>query len=120
MQLTARTRAAIAAITDWVECTASQGRVGVLHLSDDDPDGTVDARFDHAAANTQHGSKTVHVGLEWHALADVRSDAWRRQHMHAFPGQHRAAEAMRALDVGGAGSSSVDGEGAFNFGFYLD
>ena len=61
----------------------------------DDPDGAVDARFDRTAANAQRGSKTVHEGLEWHALADVRSDAWRRERMH-FPGQHRAAGAMRA------------------------
>ena len=65
----------------------------------------MDARFDGAAANAQRGSKTVHVGLEWHALADVRLDAWRRKHMH-FPGQHRAAGAVRALDLGaGAGPS---------------
>ena len=67
----------------------------LTHLN---PDGTVDARFDRTVANAQRGSKTVHVGLEWHALAVVRSDAWRRKHMH-FPGQHRAVGAMRALDV---------------------
>ena len=38
----------------------------------------MDKRFDRATANAQRGSKTVHEGLEWHALADVRSDAWRR------------------------------------------
>ena len=64
MQLAARTRAAIAAIADWVKCGASQGHAGALTLSDDDPDGTVHTRFDRAAANTQGGSKTVHVGLE--------------------------------------------------------
>ena len=74
----------------------------------DDPDGTVDARFDRTAANAQRGSKTAHEGLEWHALADVRSDAWRLEHMH-YPGQHRAAGAMRALDRAGAGPSSAAG-----------
>ena len=69
----------------------------------------MDTCFDRAAANAQGGSKTVHVGLEWHALADVRSDAWRRKHMH-FPGQHRAAGAVRALDLGaGAGPSGAAG-----------
>ena len=68
----------------------------------------MDARFDGAAANAQRGSKTVHVGLEWHALADVREDAWRRKHMH-FPGQHRATGAMRALDRAGAGPSGGAG-----------
>ena len=82
--------------------------------------GTVDTCFDRAAANAQGGSKTVHVGLEWHALADVRSDAWRRKHMH-FPGQHRAAGAVRALDLGaGAGPSGaaggVAGAGGLNLG----
>ena len=33
------------------------------------------------------------------ALADVRSDAWRRKHMH-FPGRHRAAGAVRAKPSG--------------------
>jgi 8-oxo-dGTP pyrophosphatase MutT (NUDIX family) len=120
MQLTGRTRAAIAAIAHWVECGAGQGRAGALTLADDDPDGAVDTRFDHAAANAQGGgSKTVHVGLEWHALAEVRSEAWRRQHMH-FPGQHRAAGAVRALDRAGAGPSSaaggVNGAGGLNLG----
>jgi 8-oxo-dGTP pyrophosphatase MutT (NUDIX family) len=120
MQLTERTRAAIAAIADWVECGAGQGRAGALTLADDDPDGAVDTRFDHAAANAQGGgSKTVHVGLEWHALAEVRLDAWRRQHMH-FPGQHRAAGAVRALDRAGAGPSGaaggVNGAGGLNLG----
>ena len=101
-------RSARAPIADWVECHADQGHAGVLTLADDDPDGAVDARFDGAAANAQRGSKTVHVGLEWHALADVREDAWRRKHMH-FPGQHRAAAAMRALGVGGAGSLPSSG-----------
>ena len=119
-QLTPRTRAAIAAITDWVACSAGQGHAGALTLADDDPDGTVDTRFDRAAANAQGGSKTVHVGLEWHALADVRSDAWRRKHMH-FPGQHRAAGAVRALDLGaGAGPSGAaggtGGAGGLNLG----
>ena len=79
-RLTARTRTAIAAIADWVECGANQGHAGALTLADDDPDGTVDVRFDRTAANDQRGSKTVHEGLEWHALADVRLDAWRREH----------------------------------------
>ena len=70
--------------------------------------GTVHTRFDRAAANAQGGSKTVHEGLEWHALADVRSDAWRRKHMH-FPGQHRAAGAVRALDRAGARPSGATG-----------
>ena len=91
-----------------VECGANQGHAGALTLADDDPDGTVDARFDRTAANAQRGSKTVHEGLEWHALADVRSDAWRRERMH-FSGQHRAAGAMRALDRAGAGPSSAAG-----------
>ena len=110
-QLTARTRTAIAAIADWVECGSNQGRAGALTLADNDPDGTVDTRFDRTAANAQRGSKTVHVGLEWHALADVRSDAWRRKHMH-FPGQHRAAAAMRALGRAGAGPSADAAGGA--------
>ena len=110
MKLTAPTRTAIAAVTDWVECGADQGHAGALTLADNDPDGTVDTRFDRTAANAQRGSKTVHVGLEWHALADVRSDAWRRKHMH-YPGQHRAAGAMRALDRVDAGpSSAADGK----------
>ena len=104
-QLTARTRTAIAAIADWVECGSNQGRAGALTLADNDPDGTVDTRFDRTAANAQRGSKTVHEGLEWHALADVRSHAWRRAHMN-FPGQHRAAGAMRALGRAGAGPST--------------
>ena len=108
MQLTAPTRIAITAIADWVECGANQGHSGALTLADDNPDGTVDTRFDRTAANAQQGSKTAHVGLEWHALADVRSDAWRRKHMH-YPGQHRAAGAMRALDRAGAGPSSAAG-----------
>ena len=107
-QLTARTRTAITAIANWVKCGANQGHAGALTLDDDDPDGTVDTRFDRTAANAQHGSKTAHEGLEWHALADVHSDAWRREHMH-FPGQHRAAGAMRALDQVGAGPSSTAG-----------
>ena len=111
MQLTERTRAAITAIADWVKCGADQGHAGALTLADDDPDGTVDTRFDRAAANAQGGSKTVHVGLEWHALADVRSDAWRRKHMH-FPGQHRAAGAMRALGRAGVGPSTGAAGGA--------
>ena len=119
LQLTERTRAAIAAIADWVACSAGQGHAGALTLADDDPDGTVDTRFDRAAANAQGGSKTVHEGLEWHALADVRSDAWRRKHMH-FSGQHRAAGAVRALDRAGAGPSGgaggVGGAGGFNLG----
>ena len=112
MQLTAPTRTAIAAINDWVECGANQGHAGALTLADDDPDGTVNTRFDRTAANAQTGSKTAHQGLEWHALADVRSDAWRRKHMH-FPGQHRAAAAMRALGRAGAGPSAGD---ALNLG----
>ena len=110
-QLTARTRTAITAIADWAECGANQGHAGALTLADDDPDGTVDARFDRTAANAQRGSKTVHEGLEWHALADVRSDAWQREHMH-FPGQHRAAGAMRALGRAGAGPSTGAAGGA--------
>jgi len=108
MQLTKRTRTAIACIADWAECGANQGYAGALTLADDDPDGSVDARFDRAAANSQHGfygSKTAHEGLEWHALADVHSDAWRREHMH-FPGQHRAAAAMHALGRAGADPST--------------
>ena len=96
--LTEQTRAAIVAISEWVVGGANQGRVGVLRLSDDDPDGNVDTRFDSVAANAQRGSSTVHMGLEWHPLGDVRSDVWRRQYMH-FPGRHRAAAAMRAIDV---------------------
>ena len=46
-----------------------------------------------AATNAQPGSKTVHVGLEWHPLTNVRESWWRSQHMH-FSGQHRAAAAI--------------------------
>ena len=38
----------------------------------------------------------------------LRSDAWRRKHMH-FPGQHRAAGAVRALDRAGARPSGATG-----------
>ena len=95
-KLTPRTRSAIGAITSWVECSDKQGFVGVLHLEADDPDATVDQRFDRAAANANRGSKTVQVGVEWHPLSDVRSPAWRTAKMH-YPGQHRAAAAVRSL-----------------------
>ena len=49
----------------------------------------------------------------------LRSDAWRRKHMH-FPGQHRAAGAVRALDRAGAEPSGaadgVDDTGELNLG----
>ena len=70
--------------------------MGVLRLEADDPDATVEKRFDRAAANANRDSKTVQVGVEWHPLSDVRSHAWRTAKMH-YPGQHRAAAAVRAL-----------------------
>ena len=49
----------------------------------------------------------------------LRSDAWRRKHMH-FEGKHRAAGAVRAHDRAGAGPSGVaagvDGVGGLNLG----
>ena len=38
----------------------------------------------------------------------LRSDAWRRKHMH-FSGQQRAAGAVRALDRAGARPSGATG-----------
>ena len=113
-RLTQRTRDAIAAIADWAECGANQGRVGVLRLAAGDPDANVDRRFDRDAANAQRGSATVQEGLEWHPLADVGSDAWRKQHMH-FSGQHRAAAAARVLGAGGVSASSA-AAGGLNLG----
>ena len=103
-----------AAIANWAECGANQGRVGVLRLAAGDPDANVDRRFDRDAANAQRGSATVQEGLEWHPLADVGSDAWRKQHMH-FSGQHRAAAAARVLGAGGVSASSA-AAGGLNLG----
>ena len=95
-QLSASTRAAIASIPVWAECPPAHQHVGVLHLSEDDPDGSVHTRFNRAAANANPGSKTVHEGLEWQSLDLVRNPAWRRDHMH-FHGDHLARVACAAM-----------------------
>ena len=59
------------AITNWTECSDKQGSVGVLRLEADDPDATVDTRFDRAAANVNQGSKTVQESIEWHPLSHL-------------------------------------------------
>ena len=114
-QLTEGTRDAIAAIAHWAECAANQGRVAVLRLAAGSPDATVHERFGRAAANASRGSKTVHVGLEWHPLSVVSSHAWRAEHMH-FPGQHRLAAAVRLLapsaPSGPSGPSGSSGSGS--------
>ena len=40
---------------------------------------------------------TVQLGLEWVAVADLRDNAWRKEHMHAFPHSVLAARLMKAL-----------------------
>ena len=114
-QLTEGTRDAIAAIAHWAECDANQGHAAALRLAAGSPDATVHERFDRAAANASRGSKTVHIGLEWHPLSVVSSHAWRAEHMH-FPGQHRLAAAVRLLapsaPSGPSGPSGSSGSGS--------
>ena len=95
-QLSELTRWAITNIAKWTECAPARQHVGVLYLTEDDPDTTVHGRFNRTLANDNPRSKTVIEGLEWHPLDLVRNYAWRREHMH-FHGDHLARMACAAM-----------------------